>query len=48
MRELIARITTMELGKQRDPVASDASEPKGEDEDEEATPMEETPEMQYF
>ena len=48
MRELRAHIVAMDLGRQRDPVAGDVSEPKGDDQDEEATPMAETPEMRYF
>ena len=48
IRELRDRISTMELGRQRDPVAKDVSEPEGDEQDEEATPMVETPEMRYF
>ena len=48
MRELRARIAAMELGRQRDPVAGDVSEPEGDDQDEEATPMAKTPKMRYF
>ena len=48
MRELRARIAAMELGRLRDPVAGDMSEPEGDEQDEEATPMAKTPEMRYF
>ena len=48
MRELRARIVAMELGRQRDPVAGDVSEPEGDEQDEEAAPMAETPEMRCF
>ena len=48
MRELRGHIVAMELGKQREPVARDVSDPKGDDQDEEATPMVESPEMRYF
>ena len=48
IRELRAHIVAMKLGRQRDLVAGDVSEPKGYDQDEEATPMVETPKMQYF
>ena len=48
MRELRARIASMELGRKRDPVAGYVSDPEGDDQDEEETPMAETPEMRYF
>jgi hypothetical protein len=38
----------MELGRQRDPEAGDVSEPEEEEQGEEATPMQETPELRYF
>ena len=43
MRELRDLIATMELGRQRDLVAGDVSEPEGDEQYEEATPMVETP-----
>ena len=48
MRELRSHIADMELGRQRDPVVGDVSEPEGDDQDEEATPMAKTFEMRYF
>jgi hypothetical protein len=42
MRELRARMASMELGKQRDPEPWDVSEPKEDEQGEEAAPMQET------
>ena len=48
VRELRARMPTMELGRQRDLVAGDVSELEKEEHEEEETPMVETPELGYF
>ena len=45
MRELRARLEAMETLRQRDPEAGDVSEPKDEEQREEAAPMQETPEL---
>ena len=48
MRELRACIVAMKFDRQRDLVVGDVSEPEGDEQDEEATPMIETPKMRYF
>ena len=48
MRELRARLKSMETNRQRDPEAGDVSEPEDEEQREEATPMQETLELRYF
>ena len=48
MRELRARMEVVELGRQRDPLARDVSEPEGDELEEEASLMAKTPELRYF
>ena len=48
MRELRARLESMETDRRRDLEAGDVSEPEDEEQGEEATPMQETPELRYF
>ena len=48
IRELRARLEAKETNRRRDPEAGDVSEPKYEEQREEAAPMQETPELRYF
>ena len=48
MRELRAHLGAMEIDKWRDLEAGDVSEPEDEEQREEATPMQETPDLRYF
>ena len=48
MRELRAHMEAMEKDRRIDQEAGDVSEPKNEEQREEAEPMQETPELRYF
>ena len=48
MRELRACLEDMETDRRRDLEAGDVSEPEDEEQREEATPMQETPELRHF
>ena len=48
MREIRARMEAVELGRQRGLMVGDVSEPEGDEQEEEATLMVETPELRYL
>ena len=48
MRELKARLESMETNRRRDPEVGDVSEPKDEEQREEAAPLQEIPKLRYF
>ena len=48
MRELQARLETMEIDRRRDPEVRDVSKTEDEEQREEVSPMKEKPELRYF